>query len=191
MKTYKTCGCCLQEVATEDFYRNKAAKDGLTNKCKGCSKDYSSKYKSQNRELVEAYRNNYIGLYLEKTKDKRLAWQRNYRETHIEERKSYDREYHKTRYKDQKEVYAEKSARRRCNKISATPSWLDDEHKKRLRSIYKACKNVTERSGKIHHVDHIVPLQGENVCGLHVWWNLRIIPAEMNLSKGNKFENAE
>ncbi len=191
MKTYKHCRCCLQDVALEDFYKNRAAKDGLTNKCKRCSKEYSSQYKDQNKELVEAYRKTYIESYLEKTKEKRLAWQKAYREAHLEDRKAYDREYHRARYKDQREVYAEKSARRRCNKLSATPPWLDEEHKKRLSSLYKACRNVTERSGKVHHVDHIVPLQGENVCGLHVWWNLRIIPAEMNLSKGNRFENAK
>ena len=37
------------------------------------------------------------------------------------------------------------------------------------------------------HTDHIVPIKGEKVCGLHVWNNLQVIPAVVNIKKGNKW----
>ena len=58
----------------------------------------------------------------------------------------------------------------------------------RIKTIYTACQKVTEMTKKEHHVDHIIPLKGENICGLHVWWNLRIVPAKINLSKGNRVD---
>lgn len=57
-----------------------------------------------------------------------------------------------------------------------------------IKVIYLACEAITASTGIEHHVDHIVPLQGESVSGLHVWWNLQIIPAKENLSKSNKWE---
>jgi 5-methylcytosine-specific restriction endonuclease McrA len=39
------------------------------------------------------------------------------------------------------------------------------------------------------HTDHIVPIKGENVCGLHVWNNLQVIPAVVNIKKGNKWQS--
>lgn len=65
----------------------------------------------------------------------------------------------------------------------ATPSWVDP---KELAAIYKEAKQISAETGIEHQVDHIYPITHTEFCGLHVPWNLRIIPAKKNLSKGNK-----
>ena len=77
-------------------------------------------------------------------------------------------------------------AKRRASKLNATPKWLTDEDKMSIQLIYDASIWMTQVFEEEFHVDHIVPLQGENVCGLHVPWNLQVIPAKENLSKSNK-----
>ena len=76
----------------------------------------------------------------------------------------------------------------RSKKLYRTPKWISKEDLARIKSIYKACNIISEKTGIKHHVDHIIPLQGENVCGLHVPWNLQYLPAHDNIKKGNKYE---
>lgn len=76
------------------------------------------------------------------------------------------------------------SARRRIRVALATPPWCD---RKKIRAIYEECRKISMRSGILHHVDHIIPLQGKYVTGFHVHTNLRIITARENLQKSNRF----
>jgi hypothetical protein len=67
-------------------------------------------------------------------------------------------------------------ARRRAKKLFATPIWSDREL---IDRFYSDCPPG-------YHVDHIVPLISDKVCGLHVISNLQYLPALENLSKGNR-----
>lgn len=75
------------------------------------------------------------------------------------------------------------SMRRRAAKFHACPWWVD---RYEIERIYLECARVTASSGIEHHVDHIVPILGRRVCGLHVPWNLRIITGSENQRKGNQ-----
>ena len=96
------------------------------------------------------------------------------------------REY-KTRYKishpENSKAFTNDRRRRHKN---ATPVWLTAEQRKQIRNIYKEAQLLAKETGQKYAVDHIVPLMGKEVCGLHVPWNLQILTFEENLRKSNK-----
>ena len=75
---------------------------------------------------------------------------------------------------------------RKAKLLQRTPKWLTSDHRAEMRAIYRFALRMRRMTGRSWHVDHIVPLLGTDVCGLHVPWNLRVIPARMNLTKGNR-----
>lgn len=76
-------------------------------------------------------------------------------------------------------------AKRRATKLNATPKWLTKQQLHKIKLIYALRLNLTRKTGITHHVDHIVPLNHPEVCGLHVPWNLRVITEEENVAKSN------
>ncbi len=86
----------------------------------------------------------------------------------------------------------QKLNRARCSAIGrkyllkkwrAVPPWLDAEQEALIRGIYATRDDLTLTTGVLHEVDHIVPLQGKTVCGLHVPWNLQVITKRENVAK--------
>lgn len=69
--------------------------------------------------------------------------------------------------------------------FDATPSWLSRKQLQEFHAVYRRAKQLRKHDHNVH-VDHIVPLVHELVCGLNVPWNLQIIGAGPNMSKGNK-----
>lgn len=79
-----------------------------------------------------------------------------------------------------------KGALRRAAKLQRTPAWLTAEHLSAIKAIYAEAAEKTRATGTVWHVDHIVPLLGKSVSGLHVPWNLQIILGSENMRKGNR-----
>lgn len=80
------------------------------------------------------------------------------------------------------------NGRGRALRLLRVPSWLSQTDKCNINDIYREAVRLTEVTGVMHHVDHVIPLQGKTVSGLHVPANLQILTASANLAKGNNYE---
>lgn len=161
----KICKRCNQEKNLSDFYKAKTSKDGCASNCKTCHSTYNSQKYYENHEENRARLSNY------------------YKDNHEVEKKARREHYQKN-----KSTYLFNFYKREEKLKQATPKWLTDLMLLEIKNIYVKRQEISELTGVQHHVDHIIPLQGENVCGLHVPWNLQIITAEENLKKSNKHE---
>jgi len=162
----KVCSTCKESKSRNEFNKNKTKLDGLQYQCKACVKIQRKKYLEKNKEDV--YRRN-------------KEWRK--------DNPDYMSNYLYSYYRDNKPYYFAQVAKRRSARLNATPPWLTDSQNEDIQNFYWLSKDLTAVSGEIYHVDHIVPLQGKNICGLHVPWNLQILPADINLSKGNSYAN--
>lgn len=74
------------------------------------------------------------------------------------------------------------------NKLSkATPKWLTKEHWDAMNAMYQEAKRLTRETGLRHEVDHIHPINGKTLSGLHVPWNLQILTQSANVAKSNRY----
>ena len=98
-----------------------------------------------------------------------------------------ERTRHREKYKKQNpDLYkALNSVRKRRHK-NATPLWITQEQKESIKRLYLHAMHLTKITGERYVVDHIIPLINPTICGLHVPWNLRVIPQQENLLKSNK-----
>jgi hypothetical protein len=122
---------------------------------------------------------------------------RQYRAKNAEALREYNQQYraeNKDAANERKRQYAAnnphkitaKNAKRRAAKIQRTPSWLSKNHFEQIEEFYQIAQMFRTYTGQDYHVDHIIPLQGKTVSGLHAPWNLQVLPAKENISKGNR-----
>jgi hypothetical protein len=163
----KTCSCCKEAKQLDAFNKHPTAKFGVSNKCRDCAKAYNKKHYSENAEN-----------YISRAREWRL-------ENGDQARALFNKSKRKLRAIDNSKKLAENALRVDYIK-RATPSWAN---KFFIAEAYHIAKVREKMLGGKWHVDHIVPLRGKNVCGLHVEHNLQVIPAAVNLKKHASFKN--
>ena len=164
----KTCTTCKETKELSLFYRNRTKADGLHGQCKDCMNKRGRKHYRENPKEYKEYR-----------------------EKHKERKREYDKKYKVGYRKNNKGKINAHTRKRQAAKRKRTPMWLADSHLRQMECVYKKAAQYKEEFDLDMHVDHIIPLQGKTVSGLHVPWNLRITTAEENLKKGSKYEIIE
>lgn len=149
---------------------------------------FMAEYRKANRERLNARDRDRYRENSDDIKAKVAAWQKANPDKRSVQSKR-DREKHRERRKQANKSWAIRNPgkcasyvrSRQARKRLAEPTWLSAEHKEAIRALYIKAQS----DGK--QVDHIVPLKGKTVCGLHVPWNLQLLTQSQNYSKGNRY----
>lgn len=98
------------------------------------------------------------------------------------------REYRRRWKENNPDVVRAHIAQKRRRLRTATPRLLSQKHRKQIRDLFIVAYTLSRNTGVTYSVDHIIPLVGDGICGLHVPWNLQVIPLLENCRKGTRWE---
>ena len=174
----------------------------MSGACIECAKEILRKSRASNPERTKAQsKKDRIKAMLnpENVKKKRAA-DVEYRKKSKEKRKATTRAW-AAKNPEKVKLYAKRvkqahkgkinfhTAKRRYAKLQRTPHWLTEDDHWMIEEAYSLAALRTKMFGVSWHVDHVIPLQGKNVSGLHVPINLQVIPGVENIRKGNRMVN--
>lgn len=167
----KICTRCRIEKPLIDFNRNGNAHRSQCKACQALSRRRDlAKHRVHQARYIERKRAGVTGQKVfdpareaDRNREKSRKFRRDYPERCNAARAMYD-----------------------AAKIHRTPKWLTAQHKADISKIYARARELTRLTGVQYHVDHIVPLRGRTVSGLHVPWNLQVLRGDINMAKSNK-----
>ena len=175
----KACRICKVQKLFTEFVKNKIFKSGIDNICLSCSREKVKAWRKTGKRDSKAERQRRLERHGKTLKEKER----------IQAKNRYEKTKKKPRVlKTKEELRATKNKnemKRRARKGYA--SWnkeLTDFVSQEASHLTQLRKQAT---GFSWHVDHIIPLCGKKVSGFHVWNNLQVIPAKINIRKNNGF----
>lgn len=161
VNTIKACSSCRTFKSFDEFYKEKARPDGRMSQCIACNKASRQAYREANRDKERARNRDYGKRNAHVVRARVKRWR--------------------------KENPGKARALRRmreAQKINACPPWArKGSVRKQMQAHYLHAEWLEKTTGISFHVDHIVPMQSDFVCGLHVPANLIAMSAEDNTSK--------
>lgn len=219
MMNTKICKGCNLELLLSRFNKHKETKDGLRSKCIECRRLEHIEYRNKNPEKMRQIQKecDLRKISTPELLEKKRVRNRLYSSTEngklkarlrsirYSKSKKYTRKYTSSLNTKQRLLKCKYTrvwrsnnkdranalyALRRASKKNATPPWLTRYDKDKIIELYTICQMFKTYTGQEYHVDHIVPLINENVCGLHIPCNLRVISAYDNLIKSNRFDES-
>lgn len=155
------------------------------------SKEQRAAYRVIHKEEISTYNKQYLA----NNRDALLLKKKSYREDNPEIISAYSKKYYLEHAEEQRQKTRQwkidnrakataMERQRQATKLNATPAWSE---KVSIESLYEAARYLTRLTGVQWDVDHEVPLKNKNVCGLHVFNNLRLLPHLANVRKGNRY----
>ena len=136
-------------------------------------------WRLQNVERLKEYAKNHYQENKEEYIEKAKSWQ--------SENKDKRKQILSKHKRENRAKHTADTAKYRADKDKRTPNWLTEFDHIHIKALYQLAAMRTRESGFPWHVDHIIPLRGRNVSGLHTPTNMRVIPGEENVRKNNAF----
>ena len=157
------------------------------------NREYARQYYAENRDKAREH----FRQYYAENREKKLEYFRQYRaenrEKELERHRQYReenrekvRERIRQHYAENRGMYRANVTKRLAAKLERTLAHEEELTQFVMEEAAQQANDMEEVFGTPFHVDHMIPMQGRKVSGLHVWYNLQVIPAHLNISKGNR-----
>ena len=169
----RSCNICKTPKELDEFPQNKNNIAGRGYTCNPCAKEYAKSYRDNKKEAIAAKDKVRKAISYKENKEYILTRNAIWRNANPTRMNAYSAQY--------------RAVKKNAVFIGGDPEY----YKFFMEEIYNLARERTEVTGTQHHVDHIVPLQNNKVCGLHTPDNMQILTAHDNLSKGNSFSGVQ